>query len=115
MKIHHIQIIVKNLDKSIEFYQKLGFVEGKHFVKNGIEYVFMELDGFKLELKESSEEFIQGGIVHIAFEVKNVDEHSRILDEKGIKVTIPPTDGASGGRFCFVKDPDGIDLEFYEE
>jgi len=110
-----VQIIVKDLDNSIKFYKKLDFVEGKHFNKKDIRFAFVKLNDFILELKESSEEFSVGSIKHIAFEVENVDEYAKILDEKGFEVLIPPTIGASGGKYCFIKDPDGIDLEFYEE
>ena len=52
MKIHHLAISVKSLEKSIEFYQQFGFREVKRFTKEGWdgEAVFLESGSFRLEL-----------------------------------------------------------------
>ena len=54
------------------------------------------------------------GIKHLAFKVKNLEEVSRVLGKKGINVG-KISKGASGARYLFLSDPDGIQVELYEE
>ena len=54
------------------------------------------------------------GLRHLAFRVSDIAAAVRELEEKGIPCEPVRTDPATGCRFTFFKDPDGLPLELYE-
>jgi glyoxylase I family protein len=125
MKIHHIAITVKDLERSVVFYKEtLGFRQVERFTKPGWdgEAVVLELGGMRLELfafdnsidrKDDLSDFKVRGLKHIAFEVDSVQETYKSLKEKGVDID-EPVNGTTCAWFCFLRDPDGIPLELYE-
>lgn len=125
MKIHHIALTVEDLQQSENFYKDvLGFVEVKRFERKDLRgrAVFLESEGIKLEIWEFSEKpSIKNklsnlkivGLKHIAFVVSDISKIYQELKTKGLEISEPQL-GASGAYFCFLKDPDGILIEFYE-
>lgn len=57
---------------------------------------------------------VQADLVHLAFEVENLDEAIRALSAKGIRITDGPTTTSSGSRFIFIDAPDGYEVELIE-
>jgi lactoylglutathione lyase len=57
---------------------------------------------------------VQPDLVHLAFEVANLDEAIADLTAKGVPITDGPTHTASGGRFLFIDAPDGYEVELIE-
>jgi len=57
---------------------------------------------------------VQEDLVHLAFEVENLDETMRALEAKGVKITDGPTRTSSGSRFIFIDAPDGYEIELIE-
>ena len=57
---------------------------------------------------------VQEDLVHLAFEVDNLDDTIRALEAKGIKITDGPTRSSSGSRFLFIDAPDGYEIELIE-
>jgi lactoylglutathione lyase len=58
---------------------------------------------------------VQEDLVHLAFEVENLDETIRMLNAKQIKITDGPTTTSSGSRFIFIDAPDGYEVELIEK
>ena len=126
MKLHHIAITVSNLQESIDFYQKFfNFEIIKEFERLDMnaKAVFLKLGDFAVELWEfqdgkSNQDDLGDikikGIRHIALAVENLDDEIKKLNKKGLKVS-PAKKGASGGRYTFVFDLDGVAIELYEE
>ena len=57
---------------------------------------------------------VQEGLVHLAFEVEDLDETMNYLEKKGIPITDGPTDTRSGDRFCFIDAPDRYEIELIQ-
>ena len=57
---------------------------------------------------------VQEDLVHLAFQVDNLDETIASLTRKGIKITDGPTTTSSGSRFIFIDAPDGYEVELIE-
>ena len=125
MKIHHIAISVKDLDKSVQFYKEsFCFEEIKNFTKDNWdgEVVILKLNDFQLEIfhfnntiekKDDQMKLDLIGLKHIGIEVKDVDQTYERLKSNNVDIDIPQK-GTTCNKFCFLKDPDGIIIELYE-
>lgn len=121
MKIHHVAIIVSDMEKSLEFYKKaLGFsVKQKTFrqernswkvdiVRDSIE---LELFTFSGAPKRPSYPEAQG-LRHLAFSVEDIETFHESLKEFGVEEI--RVDHLTGKKFFFFADPDDQPLEIYE-
>lgn len=113
---------ITDIDKSVDFYEKLGFEElHKMDLPDGAVNVFMGLpnDGARLELTwnpgvDSYE--IGTGYGHIAITAEDLDSTLEALDGIGIQPEKPPYTVREGGsRLCFVRDPDDYRIELIEK
>ncbi len=124
-KIHHVAIICSDYEKSKKFYTEiLGFEVEKETYRE-------ERDSYKLDLKIGGIYQIElfsfvnppervnrpeaRGLRHLAFEVDNIDETVRELNEKGVVTEPVRTDEVTGKKFTFFTDPDKLPLEIYEK
>lgn len=124
-KIHHIAIICSNYERSKKFYTEiLGLEiireiyreERKSFkldlALNG-EYV---LELFSFENPSERPSFPEAcGLRHLAFEVMNISEIVKELEEKKIAWEQIRIDECTNKQFTFISDPDGLPIEFYEK
>jgi lactoylglutathione lyase len=112
---------IGDIDKSVAFYEKLGFEEtGRFPIRDEAINVFMGLpgDGARLELtyNHGVDSYELGtGYNHIAVTVSDLDGTLEGLAEQGIEPEKPPYSVREGGsRLCFVRDPDGYRIELIE-
>ena len=112
---------IGDIDRSVSFYEKLGFEEvGRFPIRDEAINVFMGLpgDGDRLELTynngvDSYE--IGTGYGHIAVTVQDLDSTLERLAEQGIEPERAPYSVREGGsRLCFVRDPDEYRIELIE-
>ena len=57
---------------------------------------------------------VQEDLVHLAFQVDNLDQTIKELQEKNVAITDGPTTSSSGSRFIFIDAPDGYEIELIE-
>ena len=57
---------------------------------------------------------VQEDLVHLAFEVENLDQTIDSLNAKNVPITDGPTQTSSGSRFLFIDAPDGYEVELIE-
>ena len=120
MKMAHTCVRVKDLDASLEFYQKaFGFEESRRrdFPENKFTLVYLTLPGddFELELTYNYNPEVPydlgNGFSHIAIAHDNIES----LREKHIEMGYEVTDlkGLPGEKphYYFVTDPDGYKVE----
>jgi len=121
----HILIVVKDLEKSINFYKLLGFEHLETIQRPNDRVGVMKLGPVKIELmhqKEGQETYRPDrkitdiGFRHIGFRVNDVQ---KIYDElKGIiefDSQPVPIAGRQGRKTVFFKDPDGVELHFVQQ
>jgi lactoylglutathione lyase len=112
---------IGDIDRSVAFYEALGFEELSRFpIRDEAINVFMGLpgDGPRLELTYNhgvSSYELGTGYNHIAVSVPDLDATLEELAGKGIEPEKPPYTVREGGsRICFVRDPDGYRIELIE-
>jgi lactoylglutathione lyase len=118
----HTRIRVRNLDDSIAFYEKLGYLAGNFKSSpEGNSLAFMELPGNDvfLELCHSPEYTAScpEDLMHTALGVPDILAYCEKLETAGIEIW--PSSWrekfSSGGRkMAFVTDPDGYEVEILE-
>ena len=111
---------IGDIDRSVAFYEKLGFEEVRRMpIGEEAINVFMALPGedprLELTYNHGVDSYDLGsGYNHIALLVENLDATLDGLAAEGIEPEKPPyrPGGRSEGHFiCFVRDPDGYRIE----
>ena len=112
---------IGDIDRSVSFYEKLGFEEvGRFPIRDEAINVFMGLpdDGARLELtyNHGVDSYELGtGYNHIALTVDDINGTLERLAGQGIEPEKPPYQVREGGSFiAFVRDPDGYRIELIE-
>jgi len=124
MSLIHTCYRILEIDRSVAFYEALGFEEKRRApIRDEAINVFMGLpdDGAepRLELtynigREEPYE-IGTGYGHIAISTPDLDATLANLAAQGIEPERPPYTVREGGnRLCFVRDPDGYRIELIE-
>lgn len=120
--VQHIGIPVSDIDKTIEFYESLGF-EPALITENkpaNERVAFMRLGNLIIEAYgNKSTEKRSGTIDHIALDVKNIDalyesirnEGHRIVEEKVMSLPF----WKNGVKFFTILGPDNEKIEFCEK
>ena len=123
MELIHTCYRITDIDRSVAFYEALGFEErGRMPIRDEAINVFMGLpgDGDRLELTYNFDTPEGGyelgtGYGHIAVTVDDLNATLERLAEQGIEPEKPPYRVREGGsRLCFVRDPDGYRIELIE-
>jgi lactoylglutathione lyase len=118
---------VTDIDQSLDFYcKKLGMVEMRRMDNEAGRYtlVFLaapedEYSGrehraplLELTFNWDPEQYGEGrNFGHLAFEVDNIYETCRQLQDGGVTINRPPRDG----RMAFVRSPDNISIELLQK
>lgn len=120
LKYLHTMVRVKDLEKSMAFYELLGLKEIRRHDSEGGRFslIFMAPPGQEEapieltwnwdgddELPSDSRHF-----GHLAYEVDNIYEMCQHLMDNGVTINRPPRDG----RMAFVRSPDNISIELLQ-
>ncbi len=120
-KLLHTRMRVDDLERTIAFYRDvLGLeVVERHESPRGSRLAFLKAPGSE-ELIEvcsypaSGPVRMQEDLVHLAFEVDDLDAAIADLTRKGIPITDGPTTTSSGTRFAFIDAPEKYEVELIE-
>jgi lactoylglutathione lyase len=120
-KFLHTRMRVSDMEQTIAFYTNILGLEvlerktsprGSHlaFLKVPNSEELIELTSFP----PSGPVTVQEDLVHLAFQVDNLDDTIDSLNAQGVKITDGPTHSPSGSRFIFIDAPDGYEIELIE-
>jgi lactoylglutathione lyase len=121
MELIHTCYRITDVDRSVAFYEALGFEERRRMpIREEAINVFMGLpgDGDRLELTYNfgvDSYDIGTGYGHIAVSVDDLEQTLVRLQEQGIGPEREPYRVREGGSLlCFVRDPDGYRVELID-
>jgi lactoylglutathione lyase len=123
MELIHTCYRITDPEKSVPFYEALGFEKRRELpIREEALNIFMGLpgDGDRLELTYNFEVPEGGyevgtGYGHIAVTVDDMDEMMARLKEQGIEPEREPYRVRAGGSLlCFVRDPDEYRIELID-
>jgi len=127
--IEHIGIAVRDINKAINYYEKILGVRCYAIEKvedQKVKTAFFKVGQTKIELLESTDsdgpvgKFIEKkgeGIHHLAFAVNNIEQALKEIEDKGVRlIDRKPRDGAEGLNIAFLhpKSTFGVLTEFCE-
>lgn len=127
---HHVSLSVRDISKSIKFYGLFGFKEVLTWRgdDNKVTVSHLKLGDMLLELfcfknnqepSKSSQELATDlpriGVKHFGLKVENLKITKNKFLENGLAKEIQITQGKTGIDYFFIKDPDGILLEFLQD
>ncbi|HRO42674.1 MAG TPA: methylmalonyl-CoA epimerase [Flavipsychrobacter sp.] len=130
LKIEHLGIAVKELEKSIPLFEQLlntPCYKTEEVESEGVRTAFFQVAGSKIELLEAAKEespiakFISKkgeGTHHIAIEVENIEAEMKRLAALGFELlSEAPKKGADNKMICFLhpKTTNGVLIELCQE
>ena len=118
MKFCWCTITVNNMEESLKFYEEIvGLSLNRRFAAGpGMEIAFLGAGGTEVELIFNPNHKAPGNIdgISLGFEVNSVDEKIKFIKEKGLAVESGPFQPNPHIKFFFVKDPNGVSIQFVE-
>ena len=120
-KYLHTRFRVSDMDKSVYFYRDiLGMkvVEQKTSPR-GSKLVFLKFPDMDCELElcsfpDSGNVHVPEDLVHLAFEVDDLERCIERLKVAGVVITEGPIESSNGTRFIFTEDPDKYEIELMQ-
>ena len=108
IKESNITIMVKDMDKAVDFYEKLGLQ-----IKNrwGNHYAQLTATGITIGLHPTKENLSADAHISIGFMTDNLSDAKSLLEKNQIEYQSREEEG---GSFLHFKDPDGTMLYFMQ-
>lgn len=117
MKFCWTTIHVKDMEKSLKFYEEIVGLKINNRFNAGpnMEIVFLGQGETQIELIYDEEKDINmGKSISLGFEVESVDNMINFIKEKGIEVHSGPFQPNPSTKFFYVEDPNGLKIQFVE-
>ena len=115
--IDHINMKVKNLEQSIEFYRNLfGFEvkKGDNPNKMDMPSKIIGNDSIKLCMYEMPDMSPEGGIAHFGFNIENFDDVISKCKEFNVQILYGGPIDWEKSRSVYIVDPSGYEVELGE-
>lgn len=111
-RLEHLDLIVSDLDRSVEFYKKFGMkVLGRLDNPKTVFLGYGDKTSPVVELHQA-EPGQKPGLGHVAFYVDDVEQAYLEATAKGVRFHTKPQWGSQSGRtVANCKDPDGIEIQ----
>ncbi len=124
MKFLHTMIRVRDIQKSLNFYEKvldMNLVEKKRLEDCWLYFLEDNEKTCQIELTYNDETPENGynigaGFGHFAFQVDSLDDFTKKIQKLGVEYLYEPFDlNGKGSKIAFIKDPDGYEIELIEK
>ena len=128
--LNHVGVAVPSIEDAVNTYKELygvtDITEPGEMIDQGVRYCFVNFPNSQIELIEPLgdnspinnflEKNPNGGQHHICFEVENIYEAKKYMEDKGAKVLNEPRIGAHGTLIIFIhpKNSNGVLIELME-
>ena len=106
IKDSNVTIMVKDMDKSVTFYQSLGFIIKQRWDNH---YAQLAAPGITIGIHPTNDIISNSGSVSIGFTTDNFEETKNQLSSLAIQTQLREEEG---GKFIHFSDPDGTMLYF---
>jgi lactoylglutathione lyase len=121
-KLLHTRMRVNDLERTVKFYTDVLGLEltDRRESPRGAKLAFLRTPGSEelLEITyfpDSGPVQVQPDLMHLAFEVDDLEAYRKYLDSKGIKFSDGPTMSKSTGSvFAFIDAPEGYEIELIQ-
>ena len=117
-KFLHTRMRVDDLEGTISFYQDVFGLEvtKRHESPRGSKLVFLAVPNSEEEIEityypESGPVQVQEDLMHLAFEVEDMNAFGEHIQSFGVEFSDGPTESSSGSVFAFVDAPEGYEIE----
>ncbi len=118
MKFAWVTLNVSDMKKSLDFYEGVVGLKTNRRMgpEKGREIVFLGFDDSSTQVELICSQNVKpehGQDLSLGFEVKSLAEKTEFLEKAGYKVD-GPYQPAPHIKFSYVKDPDGVKIQFFE-
>ena len=117
-KFLHTRMRVDDLEGTVSFYQDVFGLEvtKRHESPRGSKLVFLAVPNSEEEIEityypESGPVQVQEDLMHLAFEVEDMNTFGEHIQSLGVEFSDGPTESSSGSIFAFVDAPEGYEIE----
>jgi lactoylglutathione lyase len=120
-KFLHTRMRVNDLDRTVRFYEEaLGLkVARRHTSPRGAQLAFLSVPNSDEEIElcqlaNSPSVQVQPDLMHLAFEVENLEQFAAGLQKKGFALSDGPTLTGNGSIIAFIDAPEGYEIELIQ-
>ena len=121
-KLLHTRMRVNELARTVKFYQDaLGLkLSRQHTSPRGAQLAFLQTPNSDEEIEicqmppGAPAVQVQPDLMHLAFEVENLETFAADLKKKGFALSDGPTQTGSGSVIAFIDAPEGYEVELIE-
>lgn len=122
-KLLHTRMRLNDLERTVKFYeQALGLkVSRRHTSPRGAQLAFLAVPNSEEEIElcqmppGAEPVKVQPDLMHLAFEVDDLEKFAAELTKKGFALSDGPTKTGSGSMIAFIDAPEGYEIELIQK
>ena len=121
-KLLHTRMRVNDLERTVKFYETaLGLKVARRSVSpRGAQIVFLATPNSEEEIEicqlpNSPSVQVQPDLMHLAFEVENLEAFTAELKKRGFALSDGPTKTSTGSTIAFIDAPEGYEVELIQK
>ena len=121
-KLLHTRMRVNDIERTVKFYeQALGLtVTRRHTSPRGAQLVFLATPNSEEEIElcqlpGAMAVQVQPDLMHLAFEVDDLEQFAAELKAKGFALSDGPMKSGSGSVIAFIDAPEGYEVELIQK